>query len=142
MVHLLQINILLAGFGLGALNDADDDDVDIYDNQIRSNNRRLAFEAGDDEDDRNVSTSSRHSTKQASLQSGGFFKNGAPLLSGFVITHAAVLEQKRYSHSFFFIIRKLNNPGLRHLLYRRDGSLIQPAFGILKGMRRPRTRTK
>ena len=40
----------LAGFGLGALNDADDDDIDVYDNQTRRNDRRLAFEAGDEDE--------------------------------------------------------------------------------------------
>ena len=37
------------GFGLGALNDADDDDVDIYDNGIPQESRRMAFEAGEED---------------------------------------------------------------------------------------------
>jgi hypothetical protein len=33
------------------LNDAEDDDVDVYDDGLRSGGRRVAFEAGNDEDE-------------------------------------------------------------------------------------------
>ena len=42
---------MTAGFGLGALNEADEDDVDVYESGPASGSRRLAFEAGDEEDD-------------------------------------------------------------------------------------------
>lgn len=41
------------GFGLGALNDADEDDLDIYDN-THSSRRRLAYDHADGEDDDTV----------------------------------------------------------------------------------------
>jgi hypothetical protein len=42
-----------AGFGLGALNDADEDDLDVYDGGFGGKGgRRLAYDAGEDEDDR------------------------------------------------------------------------------------------
>ena len=37
-----------AGFGLGALNDADDDDVDIYESGPSSRRNLTAYEAGDE----------------------------------------------------------------------------------------------
>lgn len=37
-----------AGFGLGALNDADEDDIDIYDLGASSRRNRTAYEAGDE----------------------------------------------------------------------------------------------
>ena len=41
----------IAGFGLGALNDADEDDLDVYDGALRPGaGRRVAYEAGEDED--------------------------------------------------------------------------------------------
>ena len=45
----MTLNIRAAGFGLGALNDADDDDVDFYDNTLPKESRRMAFEAGDED---------------------------------------------------------------------------------------------
>lgn len=61
-----------AGFGLGALNDADDDDMDVYDTgDTSSSRRRMAFQ--DDEDDDMItlgpstqSSLKRHDEKKAS----------------------------------------------------------------------------
>lgn len=58
----------IAGFGLGALNEAEDDDVDVYDNGLPSAARRLAFEAGDEDDNR----PSLKKTGTASLSVGSF----------------------------------------------------------------------
>ncbi len=40
------------GFGLGALNDADEDDLDVYDHDQRNPRQRLAYDhiTGDDDD--------------------------------------------------------------------------------------------
>lgn len=47
------------GFGLGALNDADDDDLDVYDHsQIRGRNHH-AYDANDVQDEEHVLMSSR-----------------------------------------------------------------------------------
>lgn len=61
-----------AGFGLGALNDADDDDMDVYDTgDTSSSRRRMAFQ--DDEDDDMITlgpstqrSRKRHDDKKAS----------------------------------------------------------------------------
>jgi hypothetical protein len=45
----ITLNLRPEGFGLGALNDADDDDVDVYDNGLPQESRRMAFEAGDED---------------------------------------------------------------------------------------------
>jgi G patch domain-containing protein 1 len=51
---LILICLHAAGFGLGALNDADEDDLDVYDNGMHasSSSRRLAFD--DDDDDERI----------------------------------------------------------------------------------------
>lgn len=43
--------ICLAGFGLGALNDADEDDLDVYDGGATSNRRREAYDVTEHEKD-------------------------------------------------------------------------------------------
>lgn len=43
-------HISLAGFGLGALNDADEDDLDIYEGGSSNLRSRLAYDAADDHD--------------------------------------------------------------------------------------------
>jgi G patch domain-containing protein 1 len=44
--------VLKAGFGLGALNDAEDDDVDVYDGDIKNRNdtRRMAYDVSEGDD--------------------------------------------------------------------------------------------
>ena len=41
---------MTAGFGLGALNEADEDDLDVYDGGMDKNHRRIAYEDDNDED--------------------------------------------------------------------------------------------
>ncbi|CAG8654042.1 15352_t:CDS:2, partial [Acaulospora colombiana] len=65
---------LSSGFGLGALNDADDDDIDVYDNGIPSGGRKLAFENIDEDDSNNIN-----------IKSGNKGPLVTPLLSGFQI---------------------------------------------------------
>lgn len=43
--------IFLAGFGLGALNDADEDDLDVYDGGAIRNRRREAYDITEHEQD-------------------------------------------------------------------------------------------
>ena len=44
------LTISTAGFGLGALNDADEDDIDVYDRGNVQTSRRLAYDAEEDDD--------------------------------------------------------------------------------------------
>jgi len=48
----------IGGFGLGALNDADEDDLDVYDSQMHGKNRH-AYDANDAHDEEHVFMSSR-----------------------------------------------------------------------------------
>lgn len=47
-----------AGFGLGALNDAEDDDIDVYDRGASKEHRRMAYDAGENEDDDRIALGS------------------------------------------------------------------------------------
>ncbi|KAH7105909.1 DUF1604-domain-containing protein [Auriculariales sp. MPI-PUGE-AT-0066] len=83
------------GFGLGALNDADDDDVDIYEASVGpSRTRQLAY----DETDLDGPSSSKHtsSRKPAEVTTalGGpqLFQDGRRVISGFAISTNKVSE--------------------------------------------------
>ncbi len=54
-VYFSSLIGLIAGFGLGALNDADDDDVDIYDGGIEGMRRRTAYDGKDDDEHQRAS---------------------------------------------------------------------------------------
>ena len=57
----------IAGFGLGALNDADEDDLDVYDNGLhQATSRRLAFDDDDDDDRVVMGTTQRNSSTVSS----------------------------------------------------------------------------
>ncbi|KAG9018906.1 hypothetical protein FRB90_008487 [Tulasnella sp. 427] len=88
-----------AGFGLGALNDADDDDVDVYDTgDASSSRRRLAFQDDEDEDMITLGPaghdSSRKNERAKPLVSGGVhtFHDGRPVPSGFVTSAKPEVE--------------------------------------------------
>ena len=51
----------LAGFGLGALNEADEDDLDVYDRGFDSGTHRVAFE--EEADDQQYTIGSRNKNK-------------------------------------------------------------------------------
>jgi hypothetical protein len=51
-------NIAPAGFGLGALNDADDDDLDVYETSSNIRNR-TAYDIADREEDDKIAISSK-----------------------------------------------------------------------------------
>jgi G patch domain-containing protein 1 len=103
---------MAAGFGLGALNDADDDDLDVYDDSRTRKNRHLAYDPSEVEADSKVSKHSQshksqvkaHGTNlddrlitiKATGQTSGFFKNGIPLLRGFIITDTVTAQPQRY----------------------------------------------
>ncbi|KZT43136.1 hypothetical protein SISSUDRAFT_1112218 [Sistotremastrum suecicum HHB10207 ss-3] len=86
-----------AGFGLGALNDADDDDVDVYDGGSRGGGRRLAFDEEEkDQDDHIVMGRPGQASQQETLNrrpaSSSTFSDGRPLLPGFVLSDKPVSE--------------------------------------------------
>lgn len=105
-----------AGFGLGALNDADEDDIDIYEPGPSSRRGLIAYEAGDEnrhhhsversapgsqmnassvswtsQTPRELSFSFTPQSRNAPLQR---FKNGDPVLQEFVLADTPVVEDK------------------------------------------------
>ncbi|KAG1816446.1 uncharacterized protein BJ212DRAFT_1354770 [Suillus subaureus] len=92
---------LAGGFGLGALNDADDDDLDVYDqSQVHGRNRH-AYDANDLHDEERVFMSSRSQgardlgkVAQPQRPSTGLvtFRDGRQPLNGFVISEKPVAE--------------------------------------------------
>lgn len=43
------MTFVVAGFGLGALNEAEDDDIDVYDAGVRREPRHMAFDEEEEE---------------------------------------------------------------------------------------------
>ncbi|CCM02643.1 uncharacterized protein FIBRA_04747 [Fibroporia radiculosa] len=92
-----------AGFGLGALNDADEDDVDIYDaaasRQLRT---RMAFDAADEDDSHLIamgssstrSTAGRQQSRVSSTAGTQTFNDGRLVLKGFVLSDMPVAEDR------------------------------------------------
>ncbi|KAF9779277.1 hypothetical protein BJ322DRAFT_1172484 [Thelephora terrestris] len=89
-----------AGFGLGALNDADEDDIDIYDSGPSSRRGLTAYEAGDENRyHHSIQKSASKSQMGASIARNAplqRFKNGDPVLQEFVLADTPVTEDKWY----------------------------------------------
>ncbi|KAH9893159.1 hypothetical protein C8Q73DRAFT_791046 [Cubamyces lactineus] len=91
---------IAAGFGLGALNDADEDDIDIYDSSAAAGRSRVAFDdtLGDDEHHIHMGSSSRRqaATSQSRAPHGitQTFRDGTPVLKGFVLSEKPVAEDR------------------------------------------------
>ncbi|KAI0343331.1 hypothetical protein BDW22DRAFT_1407187 [Trametopsis cervina] len=90
---------LSAGFGLGALNDADEDDLDVYDGSLNvRGGRRMAYDAEDDDDRITMGTSkSGRSRPSQSMRAPGItqtFRDGTPVLKGFVLSDQPVAEDR------------------------------------------------
>ncbi|TFK71426.1 hypothetical protein BDN72DRAFT_837646 [Pluteus cervinus] len=82
-----------AGFGLGALNDADDDDVDIYDRSIEGMRMRTAYDGGDDDEHQHASKPKTTSGSRP-LSGGTTFLNGTRVLAGFTLSDKPVAEDR------------------------------------------------
>ncbi|OAX37659.1 hypothetical protein K503DRAFT_719455 [Rhizopogon vinicolor AM-OR11-026] len=93
------------GFGLGALNDADDDDVDVYDHTQTHGRNRHAYDASDIRDEEHVSMSSRTRDARSLGKSAQpqrpsavqiTFRDGKSPLAGFVISDKPVAEDMSF----------------------------------------------
>ena len=92
-------NWTIAGFGLGALNDAEDDDVDIYDAAApQRSGRALAYDAYDSGEKLTLGSGRHSSEKRRPLgernQAGATytFHDGRPVLQGFMLSDKPVAE--------------------------------------------------
>ncbi|KZT59468.1 DUF1604-domain-containing protein [Calocera cornea HHB12733] len=89
-----------AGFGLGALNDADEDDLDVYDgSRAPTDKRRLAYTIDEDEDEPVLLGSKQAApfrrpapTQPQTVQAQFFFPDGRPVLQGFKPAGAPLTE--------------------------------------------------
>ncbi|PCH44567.1 hypothetical protein WOLCODRAFT_77193 [Wolfiporia cocos MD-104 SS10] len=91
---------IAAGFGLGALNDADEDDLDVYDSgHGRHSRSRMAYDVVDDDDGRPIAMGARQAgraqesrtTAASGLQT---FSDGRVVLRGFVLSDKPVAEDR------------------------------------------------
>ncbi|KAF8273088.1 hypothetical protein EI94DRAFT_1676992 [Lactarius quietus] len=78
---------LAAGFGLGALNEADDDDIDIYDSASRAERTYMPYDSTRDADE-SASLSKNKANHKAvgATTTQQKFSNGLIVLSGFVLS--------------------------------------------------------
>ncbi|OCH96293.1 hypothetical protein OBBRIDRAFT_787368 [Obba rivulosa] len=93
---------LSEGFGLGALNDADDDDVDVYGGDIgRRGRTQMAYDVTDLDDDGHIAIGSsrtrsvaRGPDNRAPAASNQTFSDGRPVLKGFLLSDRPVSEDR------------------------------------------------
>ncbi|KAJ6606998.1 hypothetical protein B0H10DRAFT_573183 [Mycena sp. CBHHK59/15] len=90
---------LAAGFGLGALNDADEDDLDVYDGGFTQNRNRTAYDIIDREGEEKISIEgkadwSQSKTHARPVSSTETFHDGKPVLAGFVLSAKPVAEDR------------------------------------------------
>ncbi|KAF8677324.1 hypothetical protein RHS04_06009 [Rhizoctonia solani] len=103
--------IISAGFGLGALNDADEDDIDVYDGSSVSRATRMAYDEIDDNEadgysrrrpltlsSQNVNRPSRNDTSGGGRSAGPVvkFNDGRVLLSGYTLSETSIGQDEWY----------------------------------------------
>ncbi|KAF8722671.1 hypothetical protein AX14_009686 [Amanita brunnescens Koide BX004] len=74
-----------AGFGLGALNDADEDDIDIYDGGHSTNKSKIAYDISERESDTVVLAQKKAKVEPRRTTTYATFSSGLPVLPGFVM---------------------------------------------------------
>jgi G patch domain-containing protein 1 len=119
----LYSDVLLAGFGLGALNEAEDDDIDVYDGMRSTGHKRMAYDVGEAEDDEHVVLGGSRAIHKASGKTVGIvvhslchvmyvqllfqtpssstFLHGLPIISGFVRSEKPLIEDRWYANAVF-----------------------------------------
>jgi hypothetical protein len=65
----------LAGFGLGALNDADEDDIDVYDGGHNTSKTKIAYDIAERESDTVVLTKKKSNVEPVRMDLLCFSKN-------------------------------------------------------------------
>ncbi|KAH9066795.1 hypothetical protein EDB87DRAFT_1588266 [Lactarius vividus] len=84
---------LAAGFGLGALNEAEDDDIDVYDSASRADRTYMPYDSTRDADD-GASFSRNKSSHKAVTTTQQKFSNGMIVLTGFVLSPEPVQKDQ------------------------------------------------
>ncbi|KDR80804.1 hypothetical protein GALMADRAFT_135911 [Galerina marginata CBS 339.88] len=89
---------LAGGFGLGALNDADEDDLDVYDTHSQRSKRHVAYDQIDGEADDSVVIGGRATKQKSSTgsfsSSTQYLRDGRLVLAGFVLSNEPVAEDR------------------------------------------------
>jgi G patch domain-containing protein 1 len=87
---------LIAGFGLGALNDADEDDLDVYDSSVNQPKPRVIYDSSFDDAITEMSTGKRPAPPSGKNPPGiySYFHDGTPVLPGFVLSDKKVQEDR------------------------------------------------
>ncbi|KAJ3568278.1 hypothetical protein NP233_g5816 [Leucocoprinus birnbaumii] len=86
-----------AGFGLGALNDADEDDLDIYDTELKSSSSRNRHAYDEQHGDEVLSLGVRANNKGPLPPNPRLFGTEATCLAGFVLSEKPVMEDRWFS---------------------------------------------
>ncbi|KAH8833057.1 hypothetical protein DL96DRAFT_1677302 [Flagelloscypha sp. PMI_526] len=85
---------IAAGFGLGASNEADEDDLDVYDSAIGPGGSRVAYDIAQRDDDTNrFASTSSSKPLSTSFQT---FPDGRPVLEGFILSETPAREERWY----------------------------------------------
>ncbi|KAH7909692.1 hypothetical protein BJ138DRAFT_195776 [Hygrophoropsis aurantiaca] len=97
---------LAGGFGLGALNDADEDDLDVYDSSNMHTRNRTAYDASDMYDEERIVMGNKQHGQPTGRSSAkaqaparptlgkGTFRDGTHSLEGFVVSDKPVAEDQ------------------------------------------------
>lgn len=141
-----------AGFGLGALNDADEDDIDVYDRSLKHSRRHMAYDISEHDDgDRIVIGSNKNGVQHKQAQVSFFchptfdtlihtfkrstssaqnFQDGRLVLTGFVLSDKPVTEDRWW---VCLIDRALDcsafSTGFLYRIFLKGGHPTQSAFG-------------
>ena len=90
-----------AGFGLGAVNDAEDDDMDVYDpSDPARSGRDIAYDNFESREkvtlgsskNRDYDFQQRNDKSEVSVSASHTFHDGRPVLAGFVLSDKPVAE--------------------------------------------------
>ncbi|KIJ55479.1 hypothetical protein M422DRAFT_240099 [Sphaerobolus stellatus SS14] len=89
-----------SGFGLGAVNDAEDDDVDVYDVSGLKQHRHMAYDLREVDDDERILLGGKPIPSTSKVQSkttttsSATFRDGRPIVAGFVLGEKPLIEDR------------------------------------------------
>lgn len=131
-------DLVIAGFGLGALNDADEDDLDVYDSATSKSRLRTAYDVTDTDTervllgsganryDRPKQTSEPRPLKPETVSGETSFHKGRPVLAGFMLAEKPVMEDQWFVRAPFHFTVHLTLvviAGFPCLTFQKTGNL-------------------